>query len=230
MMASASALETITGHDCSSGAAIGETGKIDQHGAHRGTRRRRPDDRSQAAAESCDDKRVISQDAAAETDQQRRHLVVIRRAFHIAAKVSTATIRLSGRASPSAPNTRVKRTLWSKPSTLPSCTRNSSTAAMFWKPAMTGCGANLISDPSRSRPNRRLEHAAEQDDGKEHQQRRRHARLAAAADVTMQQRMSSRPRKKVVVMRGAYTRVERSPSATQTTPAINADISPAIAP
>ncbi len=38
-------------------------------------------------------------------------LVVIRRAFHIAAKVRTATSRLSGRASSSAPNTRVKRTL-----------------------------------------------------------------------------------------------------------------------
>jgi hypothetical protein len=75
------------------------------------------------------------------------------RAFHIAARVTTAMATLSGFMDCRCCGTCMNGMLRSKPHTLPICTRNNSAAAAFWNPAITGCGANLINVPSRARPN-----------------------------------------------------------------------------
>ena len=154
MTASASAPDTITSARMLQRLGHRQPGKIDQHGAHRRTRRQRPDHRAQHVAETDQREAIISDDAAAEADQHRRHpgrkpARVPHRREGQRGDQQAQRPRLTDRAEAR----WVKRMLCSKPSTLPSCTRNSSTAAMFWKPAITGCGANLINEPSRNRPN-----------------------------------------------------------------------------
>ena len=47
---------------------------------------------------------------------------------------------------------------------------------MFWKPAITGCGANLISVPSRRSPNTAWNTPPSSTMAKNAEQRRRHVR------------------------------------------------------
>jgi hypothetical protein len=86
---------------------------------------------------------------------------------------------------------------------LPSWTRNSSAAAAFWKPAITGCGVNLINVPSLMTPNsdskapasRTIENAIASTSGAPP------ARIAGSSECARPK--IKRPRKKVLVIRGA---------------------------
>jgi len=74
---------------------------------------------------------------------------------------------------------------------------------MFWKPAHDRMRRELDQRTEPHQPEQRLEDSTEQNDGEEHQKRGGDAGFAASCGVAMQQGVSSRPRKNVVVMRGA---------------------------
>ena len=74
---------------------------------------------------------------------------------------------------------------------------------MFWKPAMTGCGANLISVPSRIRPNSAWNKPPSRMMAKNTSSVAGTLGSPPPATSRCSREYSSRPRKKVVVMRGA---------------------------
>ena len=74
---------------------------------------------------------------------------------------------------------------------------------MFWKPAITGCGANLINEPSRSIPNSACNRPPSRMMAKNTSNVAEMPGAAFAAGSRCNSENSSKPRKKVVVMRGA---------------------------
>ena len=74
---------------------------------------------------------------------------------------------------------------------------------MFWKPAITGCGANFINEPSRNIPNSACNRPPSRMMAKNTSSVAETFGAALAPGSRCNSENSSRPRKNVVVMRGA---------------------------
>ena len=130
-------------------------------------------------------------------------MVVSLRAFHIATKVNAATSTLSGRASPIAANTRVKPIVVVKAQHVAELHQEQQHRRHVLEAGHHRMRREFDQRAEPQQPEQRLEQAAEQDDGEEHQQRRGHVRRRDRHGSRCTSEYSRRPRKNVVVMRGA---------------------------
>jgi hypothetical protein len=85
-------------------------------------------------------------------------------ACHSASPDEVATTMLSGRISSTCDRTFMNGTWWSKPRMVAACTSPSSSAAAFWKPAITGCGVCFRKRPHAREPEEHLEDAGHEHD------------------------------------------------------------------
>jgi hypothetical protein len=74
---------------------------------------------------------IVERATDCDAEQDGRHFRTNLRAFHMAVKVIAARSTLSGFIEAHSAGTFMNGTVWSKPQTLPSCTRKRSSAAAF---------------------------------------------------------------------------------------------------